>query len=50
MYVEGVPFDSQDPDKSTMVKKLGKSDKTIRTRFKKAIDALRVALNGGNQI
>jgi hypothetical protein len=50
MYVEGVPFDSQDPDKSTMVKKLGKSDKTIRTRFKKAINVLRVALNGGNQI
>jgi hypothetical protein len=50
MYLEGVPFDSQDPDKSTMVKKLGKSDKTIRTRFKKAIDALRIALNGGIQI
>ena len=50
MYMEGVPFNSQDPDKSTMVQKLGKSDKTIRTRFKKAIDALRVALNGENQI
>jgi hypothetical protein len=48
MYLQDVPFNSQDPAKITMVKKLGKSDKTIRTRFKKAIYALRVALNGGN--
>jgi hypothetical protein len=50
MYIEGIPFDSKDPGKSTMTKKLGICDKTIRTRFKKAINSLSIALNGGNQI
>ena len=49
MLLQEIPIDSKNPDVVTISKALGKSEKTIRTYRDKAYDALREALNEGEQ-
>lgn len=50
MLRQGVPIDSKNPDVMTIVKALGRSEKTIRTYRDKALATLRVALTEGEPL
>ncbi|MBA3880418.1 MAG: response regulator receiver protein [Sphingobium sp.] len=49
MLSQGFPIDSKDPDVMTIVKAMGRSEKTIRTYRDKAFAALRAAMTDGDE-
>lgn len=50
MLRQGVPIDSKNPDVMTIVKALGRSEKTVRNYRDKALATLRVALTEGEPL
>ncbi len=49
MLRQGFPIDSKDPDVMTIVKALGRSEKTVRTYRDKAVAFLRAAMADGDE-